>query len=117
MSSDSGIQVVRDDGSRQQPYEAPILVDRHSHEAPIPALQNSFEKEPQIGVRSGYRILGQPILGMRRKIFWLVLAIVVVVIVVAVGGGVGGSLANRKTNTSPSEQLVTQRLVHYSVFT
>jgi hypothetical protein len=52
---------------------------------------------------------------MRRKIFWLVLAIVVVVAVAAVGGGVGGSLANKKTTSSG--QPITQRLVHHSVFT
>jgi hypothetical protein len=51
---------------------------------------------------------------MRRKTFWLVLAITVVVIVAAIGGGVGGSLANKKTTSSG--QPVTQRFVHYLVF-
>jgi hypothetical protein len=116
MSSYDGLQVVQHDGSQQRHYEAPIPVGQHSHEAPIPALQNSYEKGPQIGVEIGDGTpSGKPILGMRRKIFWLVLAIVVVVAVAAVGGGVGGSLANKKTTSSG--QPVTQRLVHHSVFT
>jgi len=99
MSSHDGLQVMQ--------HDAPIPVGQHSHEAPIPALQNSYEKGPQIGVESGDGTpFGKPILGMRRKIFWLVLAIVVVLIVVAVGGGVGGSLANKKTTSSG--QPVTQ---------
>ncbi len=93
---------MRHDGFQQQHYEAPI-----------PALQTSYEKGPQIGVESGDGTPGKSILGMQRKIFWLVLAIMVVVIVAAVGGGVGGSLANKKTTFSG--QPVTQRLVHYSV--
>jgi hypothetical protein len=114
MSSYDGLQLVRDHGSQQQHYEALILVRQHLHEAPIPALQTSYEKGPQIGVESGDGTPGKPILGMRGKIFWLVLAIMIVVIVAAVGGGVGGSSANKKTTSSG--QPVTQRLVHYLVF-
>ena len=117
MSSYDGLQVVQHDGSRQRHHEALIPVGQHSHEAPIPALQNSYENGPQIGVEKGDGTpSGKPILGIRRKIFWLVLAIVVVVIVAAVVGGVVGSLANNK-GTPSSGQPVTQRLVHHSVFT
>ena len=115
MSSYDGLQVVKADGSQQQHYEAPIPVGQHPHEAPIPALPNSYKKGPQIGIESGDGTpSGKRILGMRRKTFWLVLAITVVVIVAAIGGGVGGSLANKKTTSSG--QPVTQRLVHYSMF-
>ncbi|KAE9379871.1 hypothetical protein N431DRAFT_448707 [Stipitochalara longipes BDJ] len=106
MSSYSGLQVVHDDGSQQRHNEAPIPVDQHFHDAPIPVLRNSYEKVPQFGVESGDVTSGKPILGMRRRVFWLVLAIMVVVIVAAVGGGVGGSLANKKT--ASSGQPVTQ---------
>jgi hypothetical protein len=106
MSSYDGLQVVQHDGSQQ----------RH-HEAPIPALQNSYENEPQIRVEKGDGTpSGKSILGMRRKIFWVVLAILVVVIVAAVVGGIVGSLANNK-GTPSSGHPVTQRLVHHSVFT
>lgn len=115
MSSYDGLQVVQDNGSLQPYYEAPIPVQEHLHEALLPALQNSYEKGPQIGVGSEDGTpSGKLILGMRRKIFWLV-AIVVVVIVAAVGGGVGGSLADKKTTSSG--QPVTQRFVHHSAFT
>jgi hypothetical protein len=115
MSFYDGLQVVQADGSQQRHYEAPILVGQYPHEAPIPALPNLYEKGPRIGVESGDGTpSGKSNLGMRRKTFWLVLAIMVVVIVAAIGGGVGGSLANKKT--TPSGQPVTQRLVHYSLF-
>jgi hypothetical protein len=115
MSSYDGLQVVQDDGFQRQYYEAPIPVGQHPHEAPIPVLPNSYEKGPQIGVESGYGTpSGQKILGMRKKAFWLVLAITFVVIVAAIGGGVWASLAIKKTTSSG--QPVTQRLVHYSLF-
>ena len=115
MSSYDGLQVVQDNGSLQPYYEAPIPVQEHLHEALLPALQNSYEKGPQIGVGGEDGTpSGKLILGMRRKIFWLV-AIVVVVIVAAVGGGVGGSLPDKKTTSSG--QPVTQRFVHHSAFT
>jgi hypothetical protein len=108
---------VHDDGSQQlmSSYDG-LQVVQDDYEAPIPALQDSYEKGPKIGVeRVDGTPSGKPILGMGRKIFWLVLAIVVVVIMAAVGGGVGGSLANKKTKSSG--QPVTQRLGHHSVFT
>ncbi|KAE9364049.1 hypothetical protein N431DRAFT_550679 [Stipitochalara longipes BDJ] len=107
MSSYEGLQLVPNNGSQQQHYEAPIPVPHHSYEAPIAVSQDLYEKELRIRTESGGRSSsGKPILGMRRTVFWIVLAIAIVVIVAAVGGGVGGSLANKKT--TPSPQPATQ---------
>ncbi|KAF6811294.1 hypothetical protein CPLU01_15144 [Colletotrichum plurivorum] len=45
---------------------------------------------------------GGTICGLRRKMFWIVLAIALVVIIAGVGGGVGGAMAANNSQTSDS---------------
>ena len=82
MSSSEGLQVVPDSGIGQ------------NNESPIPVAQNSIENKSHFEVETGDgNSTGKRILGMRQRIFWVVLAIMVIVIFGAVGGAFAGGAA------------------------
>ncbi|KAI9844473.1 MAG: hypothetical protein M1837_005555 [Sclerophora amabilis] len=68
--------------------------------------------QPSNGLTSGHLYYppetpDQGICGLRKRTFWLLIALVAVIVAAAVGGGVGGALANRRNNTqvqSPPEE-------------
>lgn len=87
----SDLQVVPDQASLEPAQAEKQLATQQGNEKPagdFPAYQHSDSSKRHI-------------CGLRRKTFWIVLAIATVVVIgAAVGGGVGGALSNRSSTSA-----------------
>ena len=87
---------------------APPANDTHKYpyyspEGPIPAYPNATDTNKIAYESATYeRPAPQTICGLRRRTFWILVAVVIVVVAAAVGGGVGGALASRSSSDSNS---------------
>ncbi|KAF2846093.1 hypothetical protein T440DRAFT_472093 [Plenodomus tracheiphilus IPT5] len=109
----SGLEVVPQSEraeAQKYPYYSPESIPAH------PNITTDTHKETyQTAVHEQNH--ARTICGIRRKTFWIVLAVAIVVVVGAVGGGVGGALASRSSNNTgnvPSTDPKRPSESHYS---
>jgi hypothetical protein len=58
----------------------------------------------EAGIPPGAGSGNKRILGLRRRTFWIVLAVALIVIAAAIGGGVGGALGSRSKSDSDTDK-------------